>query len=320
MFLFFSLFSISRRFFFPFVFFFSLTPTNPPTHQPNRTTSSSSQMLRGLAGAMDVTDFSIVEQWLPRAKAAVAEGPREEVEGTTRPCLTWPTERWEAAMQIQRQQQQQVLISDVENGGEAEVAAAAAAAAREGLVTATADSAAVAAAAPPLTTTTAAATATAAPVPPLSLVSSSSSPTTTTTIIRPAEVTPEVPSTVAYSAEVVGAAPAHVEELVAKREEREAARPAAARPPLTTTQPQAQKSAPLPSSPALTRASSESSGKSSTSISAEGTRLRFRAVPALHLVPVQMEEEMEDDDDEEEEKVKATSASAATRAAAATRE
>lgn len=52
------------------------------------------QMLRGLAGAMGVRDFSAVEQWAPYARAALAAGPKAR-DG---PCVTAPTEEWDRVM------------------------------------------------------------------------------------------------------------------------------------------------------------------------------------------------------------------------------
>lgn len=53
------------------------------------------QMLRGLAGGMQVSDFSVVEQWAPYARAAVAAGPHDRSDG---PCVTAPSDEWERAV------------------------------------------------------------------------------------------------------------------------------------------------------------------------------------------------------------------------------
>lgn len=253
-------------------------------------------MLRGLSGAMDVTDFSIVEQWLPRAKAAVAEGPRLEAERRARPCVTWPTERFDAAVTEQEQlavlerqrqgqggggdeEQQQVLLISEGGGGQEKAVWEAQAAAVDD---ATAAGAAAAlplplsppsSSPPPLPTTDR---------PPLA----SSSSTSASATIKPTQVTPEVPSTVAYSAEVVGAAPTHLQELVAtsekKKREESASNEAASAAAAMMTRVEAPKSAFVSSPVARTIPESSSSDKSR----AKGMRVSFRAIPALEFVAV----------------------------------
>ena len=289
--------------FFPFFLFFSflisisfffLNLTSSTRHPKTHQRLLFSQMLRGLSGAMDVTDFSIVEQWLPRAKAAVAEGPRLEAERAARPCVTWPTERFDAAVkelatEKQRRggegQEQVLLIS--EGGGQGQEKAAegveeARAAAADATASASAASAALPSPPPPPppagTRTT--------DRPPRA--SSSSSASTSTAAIKPTQVTPEVPSTVAYSAAVVGAAPTHLQELVEsekKKKDDSASEAASASAAAAATTTEAPKSASVPSP--VARPSAESSR-------AKGMRLSFRAVPALDFVAVEREGEKDE--------------------------
>ena len=287
--------------FFPFFLFFSflisisfffLNLTSSTRHPKTHQRLLFSQMLRGLSGAMDVTDFSIVEQWLPRAKAAVAEGPRLEAERAARPCVTWPTERFDAAVkelatEKQRRggegQEQVLLIS--EGGGQGQEKAAegveeARAAAADATASASAASAALPSPPPPPppagTRTT--------DRPPRA--SSSSSASTATAAIKPTQVTPEVPSTVAYSAAVVGAAPTHLQELVeSKKKDDSASEAASASAAAAATTTEAPKSASVPSPVACPSAESSR---------AKGMRLSFRAVPALDFVAVEREGEKDE--------------------------
>ena len=278
--------------------FFFLNLTSSTRHSKTHQCLLFSQMLRGLSGAMDVTDFSIVEQWLPRAKAAVAEGPRLEAERAARPCVTWPTERFEAAVkelatEKQRRggegQEQVLLIS--EGGGQGQKKAAegveeARAAAADATASASAASAALPSP-PPLPPPPPAGTRTTDRPP---RASSSSSAATATAAIKPTQVTPEVPSTVAYSAAVVGAAPTHLQELVESEKKKKddsasesALASASAAAAATTTE--APKAASVPSP--VARPSAESSR-------AKGMRLSFRAVPALDFVAVEREGEKDE--------------------------
>ena len=285
-------------FFFPFLIsisFFFLNLTSSTRHSKTHQCLLFSQMLRGLSGAMDVTDFSIVEQWLPRAKAAVAEGPRLEAERAARPCVTWPTKRFDAAVkelatEKQRRggegQEQVLLIS--EGGGQGQEKAAegveeARAAAADATASASAASAALPSPPPP------------PPPPPAGTrttdrpprASSSSSASTATAAIKPTQVTPEVPSTVAYSAAVVGAAPTHLQELVESKKKKDdsASEAASASAAAAATTTEAPKAASVPSP--VARPSAESSR-------AKGMRLSFRAVPALDFVAVEREGEKDE--------------------------
>ena len=279
--------------FFPFLisisfFFLNLTSTR---HSKTHQCLLFSQMLRGLSGAMDVTDFSIVEQWLPRAKAAVAEGPRLEAERAARPCVTWPTERFDAAVKelaTEKQRrggegQEQVLLISEGGGQGQEKAAEGVEEARAAAADATASASAALPSPPPPPPPPPAGTRT-TDCPPRA--SSSSSASTATATIEPTQVTPEVPSTVAYSAAVVGAAPTHLQELVeSKKKDDSASEAASASAAAAATTTEAPKSASVPSPVALPSAESSR---------AKGMRLSFRAVPALDFVAVEREGEKDE--------------------------
>ena len=281
-------------FFFPFLIsisFFFLNLASTTRHSKTHQCLLFSQMLRGLSGAMDVTDFSIVEQWLPRAKAAVAEGPRLEAERAARPCVTWPTERFDAAVKelaTEKQRrggegQEQVLLISEGGGQGQEKAAEGVEEARAAAADATASASAALPSPPPPPPPPPAGTRT-TDCPPRA--SSSSSASTATATIEPTQVTPEVPSTVAYSTAVVGAAPTHLQELVeSEKKDDSASEAASASAAAAATTTEAPQSASVPSP--VARPSAESSR-------AKGMRLSFRAVPALDFVAVEREGEKDE--------------------------
>ena len=110
---------------------------------------------------------------------------------------------------------------------------------------------------------------------------------------------PQVPSTVAYSAGVVGAAPAHLKELVKKEkeEEKEGEATATMRPGVVA--PSASSPSPSPSSPP--DAVVGSAVAAAVSSSAKGMKLNFRAVPALEFVAIEVEEGKEGEVEREED-------------------
>ena len=98
-------------------------------------------------------------------------------------------------------------------------------------------------------------------------------------------MTPQVPSTVAFGASVVGAPPAHVEELVA--EERREARATAEKAAATRA---------AAAGVASRETQKNAATSTRTTTDSEGAReewigVHFRAVEALHLVKVEADEE-----------------------------